>query len=444
MVMKHSRRDFLKKSSASAVGLGLLKPDFSFYREISANEKVNLGLIGARNKGFNILSHMLKTGQVNCLGICDVDKNIMEQRVEEVEKNYGQVVKRYNDFREMLDNKEIDAVIIGTPDHWHCLMMVLACQVGKDVYVEKPLANSIEECNLMLAAARKYNRVVQVGQQQRSGEVWNSAMAHIRAGGIGEIKRVNVWANFPYGMGAPKVPDKAIPNGLDYDFWQGPAAKRAYNPNRVHGNWRHFWDYGGGLMTDWGVHLLDMALWAKSIEHEPKAVIASGANYNMAAYSRETYELMDVSFPMENYFIHWTHTAGIAVGPYEKPYGVEFIGDNGVIIADRGDWKILQGNKEESEEASKLAKANFNFTGKSAMEIHVLNFLKSVKERTVTNCPVEIGRNVALYAHMGNIAVRSGENVLEWNAESGNFKGNSKGNALIRPEYKGGWKLPTV
>ena len=248
--MRQSRRDFLKKSSASAAGLGLIIPDFSFFRKISPNEKVNIGLIGARNKGYNILSHMMETGQVNCLGICDVDRNILEKRIEDVKKSFGQIPKGYGDFRRLLEDDAIDAVIIGTPDHWHCLIMVLACQAGKDVYVEKPLANSIEECNLMLAAARKYNRVVQVGQQQRSGEVWNSAMAHIHSGGIGVIKRVNVWANFPYGMGASKVPNETIPKGLEYDFWLGPASKRTYNPNRVHGNWRHFWDYGGGLMTD--------------------------------------------------------------------------------------------------------------------------------------------------------------------------------------------------
>lgn len=442
--MKQSRRAFLKNSSLSVAGLGFLSHEFSSFPKGSPNDRINIALIGAKNKGFNILTHMMKTGQVNCLAICDVDQNILEKRIEDVKESYGQTPKGYGDFRILLEDEAIDAVIIGTPDHWHCLIMVLACQAGKDVYVEKPLANSIEECNLMLAAARKYNRVVQVGQQQRSGEVWNSAMAHIHAGGIGEIKRVNVWANFPYGMGAPKVPDKAIPKGLDYDFWQGPASKIAYNPNRVHGNWRHFWDYGGGLMTDWGVHLLDMALWAKNIQHEPKSVIASGANYNMAAYSRETFELMDVSFPMENYFIHWTHTAGIAVGPYEKPYGVEFIGDKGAIIADRGDWFILQGNKEESKQATKLAKEDYNFTGKSAMEIHVLDFLNSVRERTTTNCPVETGRNVALYAHMGNIAVRSGAGVLQWDGAEGEFIGSDKANAFLKPEYHGGWELPKV
>jgi len=443
-IMKQSRRAFLKNSTLTVAGIGLIHSNSFGVPKFSANDKINIGLIGARNKGFNILSHLMKTGQVNCLGICDVDQNVLQQRIGDIKNEFGQTPKGYDDFRKLLENDEIDAVIIGTPDHWHCLIMVYACQAGKDVYVEKPLANSIAECNVMVDAANKYNRVVQVGQQQRSGEVWNSAMQHIHSGGIGEIKRVNVWANFQYGMGAGKVPNQAVPNGLDFDFWQGPAEKRAYNPNQVHGNWRHFWNYGGGLMTDWGVHLLDMALWAKNISHEPTTVVASGANYNMDVYSRETYEIMDVSYPMDDYLIHWSNTAGIQTGPYDKAYGVEFIGDQGVILADRSDWSIRQGDNGESEEATKIAKESFNFEGKSSMEIHVLDFLNCIRNRSFTKCPVEMGRNVALYAHMGNIAVRSGAQLLDWNADSRRFDKNKAANQFIIPKYHGPWELPKI
>ncbi|WP_339921925.1 Gfo/Idh/MocA family oxidoreductase [uncultured Cyclobacterium sp.] len=442
--MNRSRRVFLKNSTLSVAGLGLLQANSLAIPKFSANDKINVGLIGAKNKGFNILSHLMKTGQVNCLGICDVDKNILEKRIADVKNEYGQTPKEYGDFRKLLENDEIDAVVIGTPDHWHCLMMVYACQAGKDVYVEKPLANSIGECNLMVKAAHKYKRVVQVGQQQRSGEVWNSAMQYIHSGGIGKISRVNVWANFEYGMGARKVPNQAVPNELDFDLWQGPAEKRAYNPNQVHGNWRHFWDYGGGLMTDWGVHLLDMALWAKNISHEPKKVLASGANYNTNGYSRETYEVMDVNYPMDDYMIHWSHTAGIQTGPYDKAYGVAFIGENGTILADRGDWSIRQGGKEDGEQATKIAKENFNYEGKSDMDNHVLDFLNCMRNRSLTKCTVEMGRNVALYAHMGNIAVRSGAQILDWDANLGKFKESKEADQFIFPKYHGKWELPKV
>jgi|TARA_R110002049_G_scaffold3626_5_gene26808 predicted dehydrogenase len=440
--MKQSRRAFLKNSTLTVAGLGMMHSAYSGLPNFSTNDKINIGLIGARSKGFNILHHMMKTGQVNCLGICDVDQNVLEKRLVGIKDEFKQTPKGYGDFRQLLDNQEIDAVIIGTPDHWHCLITVYACQAGKDVYVEKPLANSIAECNVMVAAANKYNRVVQVGQQQRSGEVWNSAMEHIHSGGIGEIKKVNVWANFPYGMGSSKVPNQSVPEGLDYALWQGPAEKRAYNPNHVHGSWRHFWDYGGGLMTDWGVHLLDMALWAKKISHEPKTVLASAANYNMDTYYRETYEMMDVSYPMEDYMIHWSHTAGIQTGPYDKAYGVEFVGEKGVLLADRGDWSIRLGDKGESEKATLLAKEKFDFKGNSDMEIHVLNFLDCVRSRGVTNCPIETGRNVALYAHMGNIAARSGTQYLIWNEATGKFNGNKVANQFIAPEYHGEWEFP--
>jgi len=317
----------LQQSTMAITGFGLMPGIVKANSPIAVNDKINVGLIGCRNRGFNVLKSFLNSGEVNCLGLCDVDENILNEKAQILKKEYNSIPKHFKDFRKMLEDKEIDAIIVGTPDHWHCLPTVYACEAGKDVYVEKPLANSIAECNVMVAAAKRFERVIQVGQQQRSGNVWNGVMQHIHAGGIGDIKMVNVWANFGYGLGAKMVPDKAVPEGLDYDFWLGPAPERPFNPTRVHGNWRHFWDYGGGLMTDWGVHLLDMALWAKNADHAPGTVLASGENYDLGDYSRETYETMNVVFPMKDYMIGWRHNAGMQIGPYDMPYGVEFLGE---------------------------------------------------------------------------------------------------------------------
>jgi predicted dehydrogenase len=288
---KTSRRQFIQTASRSTLaGSILLSPlsSLSNTRVVGANERIRVGLIGAKGMGWANLDDALKVPGVECAAICDIDDSILDMRIGAVEKRQGKAPQRYKDFRKLLENKDVDAIMIGTPDHWHCLPFVYACEAGKDVYVEKPLANSIGECEVMVKAARKYNRVVQVGQQQRSGVHWSQAIEFIKAGKIGQLRKVQIWANFNYGIGQLKTEDSAVPPGVDFDMWLGPAPSRSFNQARFHGSWRMFWDYGGGLMSDWGVHLLDMALWAKDIKEAPLAVNASGGNWSYADHDHET------------------------------------------------------------------------------------------------------------------------------------------------------------
>src|ERR1700730_7735850 len=209
--MAPTRRDFLKDTSKviTAVSVGGL-PLFAKAtpKKNPASDKINIALIGCRSMGFGDLQNALKQSGVECIALCDVDSSILTQRQADASKLQGKAPLVYKDYRKLLENKDIDAVIIGTPDHWHCLPFIAACEAGKDVYVEKPLANSIAECSLMVEAARKYNRVVQVGQQQRSGEHWKKAMEFMNSGNIGQLRKVNIWSNFKYGIGQPKIPDE--------------------------------------------------------------------------------------------------------------------------------------------------------------------------------------------------------------------------------------------
>ena len=249
-----NRREFLKKSAMLA-GAGLLMPSLlaEGRAAVSASDKINVGLIGCRGMGWSDLSDFLIHPEVNCVAVCDVDSHVLREAAAKVERMRGTRPQQFADYRRLLELNDVDAVIIGTPDHWHCLQLADACAAGKDVYVEKPVANSIVECDLMVEAARRYNRVVQVGQQQRSGSHWHEMKAYIDSGRLGKISKVNVWANFRYAfLGAP-VADKPVPEGVDYDMWLGPAPQRPFNEKRFHGSWRMFWDYGGGLLTDWGV-----------------------------------------------------------------------------------------------------------------------------------------------------------------------------------------------
>ncbi len=438
--MEFTRRNFLRNTGSLLAGATVGPLIFNdTIGAVAANDKVVVGLIGCNGMGFYNLSDFLKVPGVECAALCDIDDSVLNNRAADVLKLTGKAPRLYKDYRKLLEDKSIDVVIVGTPDHWHCLPMVNACEAGKDVYVEKPLANSIAECEVMVKAARKYNRVVQVGQQQRSGAHWKLVTDMIRDGKIGTLRKVNVWANFNYGIGQPLASDSEVPAGVDFETWLGPAPKRSFNKTRFHGSWRMFWDYGGGLLTDWGVHLLDMALWPKDIKEAPLAVTASGGNLSFADHNHETFDTMNVSYQMKDYVINWQHTAGIESGPYGRNYGLEFIADSGTVVINREGYELFP---EQENGAYKIPAIPKQGANDSHLD-HVTNFIECIKTRKDPACPVENGRLVALYAHMGNIALRT-QSRLVWNEATKNFGNNAAANALITPNYRAPWKMPVV
>ena len=437
-----NRRKFIQQSSQLSVAAGAFISE-SYARNptrISANEKIVIGVIGCNNMGNGIMNHALNQPNVECAMICDIDDTITAKRAEEVFKKTGKKPQTTNDYRRLLDNKDIDAVVIATPDHWHCLPFVEACQSGKDVYVEKPLANSIGECNAMVKATRKYNRIVQVGQQQRSGEHWQKAIQLIQSGGIGTLRKVNCWANFNYAIGKPKAPDAPVPTGIDFERWLGPAPLRAYNPTRHHGSWRFFWDYGGGLMTDWGAHLIDIALWAKNIKTAPDAVMATGGNFYSPEFAHEAFDTMSVVYQLPDYTISWEHTAGTQNGPYGRSYGLAFVGNDATLVIDRSGWELFP---EVQNGEYKIPSMPPKRGDEESHDKHVKNWLDCIRDKKEPNCPIENGRLVAMYAHMGNIALRSNSR-LEWNETTQSFGRNEAANALITPLYRQPWSFPKL
>ena len=443
--MSSTRRAFLSDTSKLLAASGLAGLTSSSLASQSINktniaaDKIVVALIGCRSMGFGDLQNALKIPGVECGALCDVDDEVLEKRTADVVKIQGKAPVQYKDYRKLLENKDIDAVIIGTPDHWHCLPFIAACQAGKDIYVEKPLANSIAECELMVTAARKYNRIVQVGQQQRSGPHWKQAMDFMNAGKIGQLRKVNIWSNFNYGVGQAKIADEAPPKGVDFDMWLGPAPHRTFNKNRFHGSWRMFWDYGGGLMTDWGVHLIDMALWVKNITEPPIAVSASGGNFSFPGNAHETFDTMSVNYQMKDCIINWEHTAGMQSGPYGRAYGLAFIGNDATLVIDRDGWELFP----ESDSGKYKVPAMPKQSGRDSHEPHMKNFMECIKTRKDPACTIENGRLVALYAHMANIALRTNSR-LEWNAATKNFGNNTAANDLITPSYRKPWVLPKV
>ena len=440
-----NRRKFISNTALTSAGLGLTgvlsaeKIEFT----PAPSDTINIGLIGCRNMGYGDLQQHLANPGVNCVALCDVDENVINEKAADLKKKFNQAPKLYKDYRKLLEQKDIDAVIIGTPDHWHCLMTVNALQAGKDVYVEKPMANTIAECNIMVKAANYYkDRIVQVGQQQRSGFVFQKAIEIIKTGKIGKLRRVNIWANFSYGVGQSIVPDEPAPAGVDFDMWLGPAPSRSFNKTRYHGSWRMFWDYGGGLMSDWGVHLLDIALWAKDITGAPDKVLVYGADTFEEPRSRETFDSINIIYPKSDFVINWDMTAGIQSGPYDSPYGLAFVGDLATLTVDRN--KLIV--RPEWDSQSKKGKTEeYKYTeGKESHGEHAKNFIECIKTRKKPVCTPEIGRAAAVHVHIPNIAARVGESMLLWDDVNSRFTNSEKANQLITPVYRKPWSLPVI
>ncbi|MDR3094725.1 MAG: Gfo/Idh/MocA family oxidoreductase [Bacteroidales bacterium] len=430
-----NRRYFIKASSLFAAGIAASSfPQQAFAGIRGANDTIGVALIGCNSMGWSDLKDFLLNKNVRCLALCDVDNNVLQRRAAELEKDHNMKANLYDDYRKILDQKDVDIVIIGTPDHWHCLQMVDACAAGKDVYVEKPASNSIAECDAMVAAAKRYNRIVQVGQQQRSGKEWQDMVEYIQSGKLGTVSRVHVFANFDYAVIVPPAPDAAVPEGVDFDKWLGPAPKRTFNPQRFHGLWRMFWNYGGGLITDWGVHLLDMGLWAMNVKGMPLSVQSTGSNYAYPDGAHETFDTMSVNYQFKNFLMTWENNpAGTLFG---KNYGLIFRGTNGTLAADRADWEVFPYN-------GKIPAIKVTSTGKSHKD-HVANFLECVKTRNPnTACTIENGAMCAKYAHLGNIGARLGGETLVYNDQTKKFN-NPDANKLMTPTYRAPWKFPAI
>lgn len=435
-----SRRTFIQNTGSLLAGAALSPLAWSRLNAgIAQNDKLTVALVGCKGMGMYNLTDHLKQPGITCAALCDVDDNILQERAKTITELTGKEPQRYRDYRQVIDDKTIDIVIIGTPDHWHCLPAVEACAAGKDVYVEKPLANSIAECQVMLKAARKHNRIVQVGQQQRSGQHWQDVVAMVRSGKLGTIRKIKAWGYFGYGKGGPKVPDGPVPEGVDYDRWLGPAPQHPFNKNRFHGSWRHYWDHGGGLLADWGVHLLDIPLWAMDVGF-PRAVMAAGGKYGYPENFIETPDTLSVVYDYGDFTLEWDHAGGLSKGMYDRSYGVAFIGNNGTLVVNREGWEVIA---ESENDTPKTEIIPLQPADQDSHIKHVANFVDCVRTRKAPICDIEEGHNVAIVAHMGNVAYRTGHQ-LHWDENKGKFKDDAAANKLIKPEYRAPWKFPVV
>jgi predicted dehydrogenase len=440
------RRKFLQDSALLLAGGTILSSldnnAFAIFKNrIAPSDQLNIGAVGIKGMGWADVSAARKIPGVNLVAICDIDKSVIDQRLNGLQKEGVDTskIKVYSDYRKLLEQKDIDAVIIGTPDHWHALIMIDACQAGKDVYCEKPVGNSIGECRSMVSAAEYYKKVVQAGQWQRSQQHFKDAVDFVQSGQLGMIRTVKVWCYQGWMSPQPKVADSAPPPGVDYDMWLGPATKRPFNASRFHFHFRWFWDYAGGLMTDWGVHLLDYGLLGMKAEF-PKTIAALGGRFAYPDLAQETPDTLTTLYEFDGFNMVWDSAMGIDNGSYGKDHGIAYIGNNATLVLYRGGWEVI----EEKNSKNKVSKP-FTKPSENGLQAHMQNFVDVVKSRKVEDlkCSIQAGSHVATVAQMGNIAYLTGQK-LTWDKANGAFTDEAVNTKYMMKEYHNGWKLPRV
>ncbi len=446
-----TRRVFLKDSLAagaamSGAALASSASAESYQRIPGANDRIAVALIGCGGQGRGDLNSMIRIKNVECTALCDVDDDQTAREFKMIEDaGFRKPSLGTRDFRKVLDLKEVDAVVIGTPDHWHALPTIMACQAGKDVYVEKPLSVAIAEGRLMVKAARKYDRVVQMGTQQRSAPHYAEAVEYVKSGKLGKIRQVRAWAYLDWKGEVPVLPDSDPPPNVDYDMWLGPAPKRPFNRNRFHFTFRWYWDYSGGLMTDWGAHMIDIANWGMGIK-APSSAMSAGGKFGFPDDAMETPDSQHVTWAFPDFNMIWEHAVGIGRGPEAREHGVAFHGNDGVLVIDRAGWEAYPEtdaiNKKRMYKTAGVPRAGAGSVDYHAM--HIKNFIDCMRSRKRPNSDVEIGHNSMIACHLANIAQRLGR-LVKWDVEKETIVGDPEAqNNYVSRAYRAPWKLPEV
>jgi len=401
-----TRRGFLKASAAAAV---------VSQRVLGANDRVRMAVIGTGGRGTLVTNLFLKHADCEFVAACDVRKSRLDAAVQKL----GGKVDAYGDYRRILDRKDIDAVLVTTPDHWHGPITVDACAAGKDVYVEKPLSNTIEAAQRMVEAARKYKRVVQLGTQQRSGKHFQEAAKLVQDGLLGKISHAVLLQ--PGGYTQITQPPEAPPADLDWEMFQGPAPRRPFSPSRL--RWRAYYMYGGGLVTDWGVHLTDIVMMYLKADNKGPLLTSAAAQY--VNYPRDEEQVPDAftcTWQYDNFVMTFTNV--VQPGTEFSSQGNWFYGQNGVLHVNRSGYQIfptqrraMPGQQLPPPIEAKNVPVKEDYQNDPDTTAHARNFLDCVKSRQRPICDVEIGFNSTLPTLIALLAIQQGK-TFAWDGKS--------------------------
>jgi predicted dehydrogenase len=431
-MQQKTRRDFVTAGLTASTFLNL-NP-----RTMGANEKVTLALIGGRNQGKGDATRAIQAGAV-IKTFCDLDEAIFAQVNPELAKAQGGTAPGYTkDFRRVLDDKDIDGVIVATPDHWHTHIALQALSAGKDLYIEKPVTQTIYEGQLIRDAARKFNRVVQVGTQRRSQEHITAACDYVASGKLGKVCLVKAWmCQVRATIGKPA--DSKPPSTVDYDVWLGPAPLRPFNENRFHYNWRFFWDYCNAEIGNQGIHVLDVALQGiqklrKQEKTLPKKITGHGGIYWLDD-AKEVPDTQMVAYDFGDLMLTWELRSFSATHPEEgATTGAAFYGTDASVVVDGRGWSVFAKGSNTPAEMHKAAAASHE---------HEQNFIECIKSRKRPNADIEVGRISTTLCHLGNIACNLGREI-HFDAEREDFGNDAVANARLRKTYRDKYPLPKV
>lgn len=445
-----TRREFGKAAAAAWVGSAV-----SGGRVLGANDRVRLGFVGVGNRGDQVLDAFLKQSDAEVAAICDMYRPY----VEFAARKAGGAPARFADYRRLLDMKDLDAVVIATPDHWHALQMIHACEAGKDVYVEKPLSLVVNEGRAMVEAARRHNRVVQVGIHRRSAAFVKEAADLVRGGALGRItvaRAFHVQNEWPKGIGSP--PDGTPPPGVDWNAWLGPAPERPYNKNRTFYRFRWFYDYSGGQVTNFGVHYIDAIHWA--LGHDaPLAVAAMGGKFAIDD-NREIPDTLEVlwTYPGNTLVTFSQYNATAAPAARDRRVEIEFRGTKGTLYLFSDGYEIVPDEITPNEfpartptdrqyergyraGAKPLIDPVTRTGGDADTAHHARNFLDCVKSRAACRCDIETAHRSTTATLIANVAHKT-KSYLEWDRETERFTNNANANRLLTYRYRAPYETP--
>ena len=433
--MSVTRRDFLTTTAATGATLTVANPAVHGAQK---NKKYRTALIGSGWWGMNILRTAVKAGNVVPVALCDVDRNRLEPAAAEVEKLCGAQPKKYKDYRELLDEVKPEIVIVGTPDHWHALNMIAACNAGAHVYVEKPVSHTINEGIAMVRAARANDRVVQVGTHRRASPHNISAMEFLKAGKLGKIGMVRAFVHYGGGAGTP-TPDSEIPEGLDWDFWCGPAPLKPFN-QRIHpGGFRAFLDYANGQLGDWGIHWLDQILWW-SEEQWPKRVGSVGARH-IQRDNTDTPDTQVVNFEFESFTATWEHRRFAGNNAEKHNIGCYFYGTAGTLhLGWRDGWTFYPVDKSKPpiHTEPQLHAPDFQ----NIPELWD-DFVQCIETKKRPICDIEVGHRSTTMSLLGMLSMKLGRSVA-WDGRKQVIPNDDEANKLLRRDYRAPWKYPEI
>lgn len=437
-----TRRSFIKKTTAGTAAVtlgGMVMPSKAYANILGANDHINCAIIGVRSRAKAHIKAIVADPNSKILYNCDVDDVIIEEHNVWCKKNIGYVPKVEKDFRKILEDKDVDAVFIATPEHWHAPMAILALQAGKHVYVEKPCSHNPHENDLLVEAQKKYGKKVQMGNQQRSAKTSISAIKDIREGIIGEVfKGEAYYSNSRGSIGIGKKID--VPNTLDWEMWQGPAPRKDYKDNIHPYNWHWFRNWGTGEVHNNGTHEIDICRWALGVDL-PETVTSFGGKYTY----QDDWEFVDnqqVTYSFaNNKFITWTGHSRVMLKPERPGRGITIYGSKGSIQLDRNFYKLfdLQGNPIKFE-FEKSTSATTNTMGEGILDVsHVANFFEAIRKDKSLHADINDASISTMLCHLGNMAQDAGE-TLKVDTTTGKVLNNEKAMQNWKREYQPGWE----